>query len=182
MRAPRRHQMTARTVLRLVLALVALVLAAGLMPAAAQVASNDEPDGSPRAGADPADQPAPSSLTRVAQRGRPSDVEDDRVNHGRAPIAEAVRGTAKKVLPSEVLNEQSQRGGCVKGYGQPGQCLPTQPPVQRGHGGHGSPAVPARWTCTDVRLLFKDGLQVDRADRLRLDSNRDGVACGPQDA
>lgn len=177
------HRHTATTVIRLLLAAVALVLAASLVPAAAQVASPDAPDGSPRAGADPADQPHPSSLTRVAQRGRPSDVEDDRVNTGKAPLAKDVRGTARKVLPSEVLDEESRRGGCVKGYGQPGQCLPKQPPAQRAeHAGHGAPAALRKWTCTDVRLLFKDGLQVDRADRLRLDSNKDGVACGPQDA
>ncbi len=83
-------------------------------------------------------------------------------------------------------------GGCVLGYGKGLNCLPTVPPGEIAHAQHaGSVAdLSARWTCSQVWLLFPDGLEVNRAkdgvgsegvDPLGLDSNRDGVACGEGD-
>ena len=60
--------------------------------------------------------------------------------------------------------------GCLIDYGKPGaQCLPA-----RARGG-------AAVTCAYVVSLFPKGIAVSGRDRLGLDSNRDGIACGPGD-
>lgn len=68
---------------------------------------------------------------------------------------------------------KGQGNGCHRGYGEPGQCLPLHPAGSRGK--------PHAWTCAEVRELFPTGLVVTR-DRLRLDSDGDGRACGRGDA
>jgi hypothetical protein len=39
------------------------------------------------------------------------------------------------------------------------------------------------WDCSEVRTLFPKGITLERgsADPLRLDTNKDGVACGTGD-
>jgi hypothetical protein len=67
-------------------------------------------------------------------------------------------------------------GGCVTGYGDPGQCLPVVPPSHAAHGMVGT------WTCRETRTIFVKGIKVDPGkDTLKLDSNKDGVACGEGD-
>lgn len=71
-------------------------------------------------------------------------------------------------------------GGCVIGYGDPGQCLPVVPPSHAAHAAHG---MDVTWTCGEMRTIFVEGIAVERGkDSLTLDSNKDGVACGEGDA
>jgi hypothetical protein len=71
-------------------------------------------------------------------------------------------------------------GGCVVGYGAPGQCLLVVPPSHAVHAAHG---MDVPWTCQEMRTIFVKGIKVQRGkDSLQLDSNKDGVACGEGDA
>ncbi|MDQ0118034.1 hypothetical protein J2T22_001211 [Pseudarthrobacter defluvii] len=71
-------------------------------------------------------------------------------------------------------------GGCVVGYGNPGQCLPVVPPSHAAHADHG---MDMAWTCGELRTIFVNGIKVQPGkDSLKLDSNKDGVACGAGDA
>lgn len=71
---------------------------------------------------------------------------------------------------------RGQGNGCMKGYGKPGQCLPLQSPAQLA-----MPEMDHPWTCPEVRELFEGGIEVWDRDPLGLDTNGDGVACGPGD-
>jgi hypothetical protein len=93
--------------------------------------------------------------------------------------------------PEELIGS-GPTGGCVLGYGEGDDCLPTVPPGERAHAGHGGqPAdLAGRWSCSAVWLLYPKGLAVNDADAgvgpegvdpLGLDSNGDGVACGKGD-
>jgi hypothetical protein len=77
-------------------------------------------------------------------------------------------------------------GGCVLGYGENGQCLTVVPPSHAEHPDHHDGTdISTFWTCSEVTQYFADGIVVNGAaknvDRLGLDSNNDGVACGPGD-
>lgn len=124
--------------------------------------------GAPRAGVDPARQKQSSLAAAAAQpvgTGRRAGVPARGVRQGTI-----VRLPAEKVL-GDPRRTGVISGGCVLGYGTAGaQCLPARGP--------GNTAL----TCAYVVTLFPVGIQVTGVDRLRLDSNRDGVACGPRDA
>ena len=98
-------------------------------------------------------------------------------------VAKAIKGDKeKKVKPEDVFKtNSSKRGGCIPFYSLGGQCLPTVPPSQAEHvaAGHMKP----KWECSEVRTLFAQGITLERgsADPLRLDTNKDGVACGTGD-
>lgn len=94
------------------------------------------------------------------------------------------------VDPAAVLSDASQSlGGCLPQYGSAGQCLPVVPPSLSQHlkemkdAGLDPSSMPHTWTCTEVRAYFKNGLAVRQAhiDPQRLDTNHDGLACGPTD-
>jgi len=74
------------------------------------------------------------------------------------------------------LAGNGQGNGCVKNYGQPGQCLPLLSPAQQA-----MPNMDHPWTCAEVRTLFPEGIAVRGKDSLRLDTNSDRIACGPGD-
>lgn len=98
-------------------------------------------------------------------------------------VAKKVKGTKdKKVKPEDVFKtNSSKRGGCVPHYSLGGQCLPTVPPSQAEHvaAGHMKP----KWECPEVRTMFPQGITLERgsADPLKLDTNKDAVACGTGD-
>jgi hypothetical protein len=89
-------------------------------------------------------------------------------------------GKVKMHTPAKGLTNLSGKGqgnGCLKNYGQPGQCLPVISPAQQQ-----MPDMTMPWTCADVRLLFPDGLSVHGKDTLNLDSNNNGTLCDAGDA
>lgn len=171
-----------RRVLAPVLALLgvlAVVLAVGTATAQSGAGGGRGPgDGAPRPGADPANQPPPSSLTVTARKAPPSDVDDPGVNTGRTKPAKDVKGKKQRIDPDSVLEESSARGGCTAGYGGGEACLPVVPPSAAQHAGHG---MTVRWTCAEARLTLPRGISVLGDDPLGLDTNRDRVACGPGD-
>jgi hypothetical protein len=125
---------------------------------------------------------APSSdepKTTLAQAGaQPHGIGAGNMPHDHdydpAEQVAAARGTDRGAVAAPRRNTERRLDGCSPFYGKPGQCLPEQPP----HAQHGGTR---RWTCTDVRTLFPQGVVVARADRFQLDTNRDGVACGTGD-
>lgn len=88
---------------------------------------------------------------------------------------------AERVDPTQILPEHGLANGCAVGYGKGVACLPQTPPSHAGHGSDEDMSV--YWTCAEARPLLPEGIVVDAPgeDRLGLDSNGDGVACGPGD-
>jgi hypothetical protein len=105
--------------------------------------------------------------------------EAQAVNDGKRGQATGV--AMRKAPPVDAKKVKGTgNGGCVLGYGKPGQCLPVVPPSHAVHAAHGMEAV---WTCGEIRTIFVDGIPVKQGkDSLKLDSNKDGVACGKGDA
>ncbi|MGZ4659968.1 MAG: hypothetical protein ACXVYB_01675 [Arthrobacter sp.] len=92
--------------------------------------------------------------------------------------------------PSQVLDTASQSlGGCLKEYGDAGQCLPVVPPSLAEHlqqmkdAGLDPASMPHNWTCGEVQVYFPNGITVRQhgVDPQRLDTNGDGRACGAGD-
>lgn len=91
--------------------------------------------------------------------------------------------------PGDVLGATPSLGGCLPEYGDAGQCLPSVPPSLSQHledmkrAGLNPASMPHNWTCGEVRRYFKNGLSVRQTgvDPQSLDSNADGMACGPAD-
>lgn len=105
--------------------------------------------------------------------------EAQAVNNGQRGQARGVKMRKAPKVDVEKL-KGTGNGGCVVGYGNPGQCLPVVPPSHAAHAGHG---MDMAWTCEEVRTIFVKGITVQRGkDSLKLDSNKDGVACGEGDA
>ncbi len=131
-------------------------------PAAPAAPSADEDAaGAPRAGRDPATQEQ-TSLSQAASSQHVTPA---------GPPAGRVVAPRK---PAQVLGDPARTGsfgnGCAVGYGRVDQCLPMRAP-----GG-------ARTTCTYALTIFPHGVPVTGRDPLRLDTDRDGLACGPGDA
>lgn len=121
---------------------------------------------------------APPTLTTLAEAAaQPHGIGQE------SEVAKDVKGSKdKKVKPEDVFKtSSSKRGGCVPFYSLGGQCLPTVPPSQAEHvaAGHMKP----KWECPEVRTMFAQGIELQRgsADPLKLDTNKDGVACGTGD-
>lgn len=80
-------------------------------------------------------------------------------------------------------------GGCLPQYGEDGQCLPAVPPSQSQHlqdmksAGMDPGSMAHDWNCAEVREYFPNGIVVRQVsvDPQKLDSNDDGMACGPAD-
>lgn len=91
------------------------------------------------------------------------------------------------VAPAEVKETGVALGGCRPEYGATGQCLPVIPPSQAEHAaemraaGEDPSSMVYRWTCSDVRSLFPDGIavRVPGVDPDGLDDDGDGRACEP---
>jgi hypothetical protein len=122
--------------------------------------------GAPRTGKDPARQ----RQTRLAAAAS--------APHGSGtwggPPARAVTGGTARRRARRVLADPKATGalasGCALGYGAAGaQCVPARSPGNR------------PLTCTYLVTQFPHGVTVTGPDRLHLDSNRDGVACGHGD-
>jgi hypothetical protein len=91
----------------------------------------------------------------------------------RPRVARGVRGRAKRVRPNRPVPIAEGEDGCDHRYGRSAVCVPWVLP--RSVGGTTS----AR--CAYLRMLGLSALRVHRRDRLHLDSNHDGIACGPHD-
>jgi len=122
----------------------------------------EDANGAPKAGRDPANQ---RQVPLAVAAGRPHVV----AKGPQTPVTgrRAAGTTVKDPATTKVLVS-----GCAVGYGDAGQCLPARAP-----GG-------ARLTCRYVVTMFPHGVRVtgQGKDRLGLDSDRDGTACGPGDA
>lgn len=110
------------------------------------------------------------------------DADAAGVNEGtKQQAAEVTMQPAPRVDPTEVLPAHGLTNGCVAGYGGGTACLPQTPPSHAGHGSGQDMSI--YWTCAEARTLLPDGIAVDAngGDPLGLDSNKDGIACGPGD-
>lgn len=97
----------------------------------------------------------------------------------------------RDVKPQEVLTDAAKGGlgGCLPAYGENGQCLPLIPPSMAKHAqemresGQDPASMEHPWSCAEVRRTFADGIRVRQAgvDPQGLDSDGDGLACGPKD-
>lgn len=123
------------------------------------------------------------SLAQVAGREHPF-ASDRPIRKGPAP---KLRG---KVRPSQALEKGATGfGGCLRQYGENGQCVPQVPPSLANHvrdmkaAGLDPSAMEHRWSCTELRKYFRDGVAVRRTgvDPQKLDTNGDGRACGTGD-
>ncbi|QDG90140.1 hypothetical protein [Pseudarthrobacter sp. NIBRBAC000502770] len=143
----------------------------------------------PRPGpADPAD---PANRQQASLQGA-ADKEHAVVGPGQEapPLAPApvARGP---VTSSQVFQLGAENAaGCLKEYGDNGQCVPAVPPSLAQHlqemtkAGGNPAAMPHQWSCTELRQYFHDGVTVRQAgiDPQKLDSNGDGKACGLGDS
>lgn len=119
---------------------------------------------------------APTSYTSLDQ------AASKPIGIGSRGVVKELRSERPKISPKQVFKDAGvARGGCNVAYGVGGQCLPSVPPSQAEHvaAGHMKP----QWECTQVRVLFKDGIALAKAkaDPQRLDKNKDGTACGKGD-
>jgi hypothetical protein len=130
---------------------------------------------------------AAEPLMQVTSRGSALagvDADAAGVNDGgKTQAADVPLEVAPTVAPQDVLPSIGQASGCVTGYGRGAVCLPQTPPSHAGHGQLGGEDLSVYWTCAEVRSLLPEGIVVDSpsSDRLGLDSNADGTACGNGD-
>lgn len=127
----------------------------------------DTANGEPRSGRDPAGQQQ-TSLAMAASSEHGSGMQTD------TPAAGLKGSNRGAVSPSQVYGDPSKTrindSGCYIDYGIQGQeCLPV------------SIAMDGMVMCSDVRTEFPKGLKVVGKDWLGLDTNHDGIACGPND-
>jgi hypothetical protein len=123
----------------------------------------ENPDGSPKPGRNPALQKQ-TSLAAVASRPNPG-------AGARVQKPAAALPGRKLRRPAPAPTKGAIAGGCATGYGAPGdQCVPLRAPGNQ------------PMTCAYVAKLLPAGIAVTGKDTLRLDTNRDTVACGPGDA
>lgn len=117
---------------------------------------------------------------------------------GRAEVGYAARSgkdpsrnlpKAGTASPGDILGAAPALGGCLAEYGDAGQCLPAVPPSLARHlqemkdAGADPASMPHSWTCDEARKYFPNGLPVRQAgaDPQKLDTDADGIACGPAD-
>ena len=147
-----------------------------LHPAAGAPEADDAPRGR-REGADARPSPTAADVHPANQRqttlvAAASQASGQGVGRPAAGITGDADHTRSPVDPGDVLSPTAARGGCTPGYGNGGQCLPTRPPSADG-------AAPSNtWTCAAVRDIFPTGIATTD-DPLGLDTDGDGMACGP---
>lgn len=138
--------------------------------------------------------PGPSDETHPANRKQTSLVQAAGTEHplkDRSPARQGPPPTLRgKVLPSQVHAPGGNGvGGCLREYGENGQCVPVVPPSMAGHlrdmadAGISPSTMEHRWSCSELRKYFPDGAAVRRkgVDPQRLDTDRDGRACDAGD-
>lgn len=134
--------------------------------------------------------PGTRQETSLAQAASSSEVPVTVDGVPAAPDRAAGLTPRGAIDPGEVLGEgPSTLGGCLPEYGSNGQCLPVIPPSMAEHArdmartGSDPAAMLHRWSCTEVRQLFPDGLPVRQAgvDPQGLDASKDDTACGADD-
>ncbi|BCW79723.1 hypothetical protein NicSoilC5_17420 [Arthrobacter sp. NicSoilC5] len=134
--------------------------------------------------ADPANRPQTSLKEVASKEHAPAGAGPRPAPQGPPPVA---RGP---VLPSQVFERGAQNaGGCLKEYGENGQCVPAVPPSLAQHlqdmrnAGANTAGMEHRWSCTELRHYFQNGVAVRQRgiDPQHLDTNGDGKACGPGD-
>lgn len=134
--------------------------------------------------ADPANRRQTSLQEAATTPHTPAGPEQPSVPHGPAP---KLRGP---VLPSKVFSRGADNlGGCLKEYGENGQCVPVVPPSLAQHlqdmknAGLNAGSMPHTWSCSELRNYFPNGAAVRQRgiDPQHLDINGDGIACGPGD-
>jgi hypothetical protein len=139
----------------------------------------------------------PNSKKPITDAGAPAAPEFDPANQKQTSLLEAAGqantpkpedptlGTGTPRNPNASTGKLSNPGqaGCIPQYGTPGQCLPLVPPSLEEHVGHADPRqLSLLWTCAEVRTLFPDGVALaKKADPLKLDGDKDGIACGQGD-
>lgn len=127
----------------------------------------DTQAGAPQDGRDP----AALKQTSLAAAASKAQGNGTRVT---TPAKKATHDHAHDVMPDDMLMDPKTSGelasGCVTGYGRPGaQCLPAKGPNG------------VKLTCAYVVKIFPHGVTVLGADKLKLDSNGDKLACGAGD-
>lgn len=157
-------------------------------PADAAGSGGAVPTPAPAPGGTAADGGSTAANGRQQSLGEAASQPNGQGLHPEAPNPAPVpRGT---VAPSDVLDTASQSlGGCLKEYGDAGQCLPVVPPSLAEHlkemkaAGLDPASMPHNWTCSEVRIYFPGGLtvRVPGTDPQKLDPNRNGVACDGAD-
>ncbi len=128
----------------------------------------DTASGSPRSGRDPSSQ-AQTDLSAAASAPSGTGLRTDK------PAAGVQGDTNHSATHNHAHTDTSRSGlnaaGCFIDYGIQGeQCLPAHAAESNG-----------TLTCTEVRKHFPEGIKVTGTDRYRLDTNRDGIACGPRE-
>lgn len=153
------------------------VLLAVLIAMALVVTWGISTKGLPSASGDPK-RPVPHHVVKVAD----VDPEAAGVNEGDKEQASGVKmKSIPKIDNKKVMGESGEFGGCTEGYGRGKQCLP---PVSPAAVAMKMTAEEHPWDCGEVAKLFPKGIAVNKkgaADPLRLDYNRDGIACGAGD-
>lgn len=127
----------------------------------------DTAEGKPQPGRDPGSQPQ-SGLVQTASKAQGNGARTD------TPAAGVQGSNRPATKPSDVRKNPKETGvnaaGCYSDYGMGGEeCL------QAFLGADGSV------TCEEVHERFPNGLMVMGTDRLKLDKNGDGTACGAND-
>ncbi len=128
----------------------------------------DTSAGAPRPGRDPAAQKQ-TTLQQAAHQAVGNGTRADKV------AKNLTKDHAKDVTPGQVISNPKTShmlsNGCAVGYGDPGaQCLPAKGPDD------------TQETCMDARQIFPDGVKVTGTDWLKLDTDKNGVACDAGDA
>jgi hypothetical protein len=86
------------------------------------------------------------------------------------PFARKLTGARRAPKPSRTtVKIEEGYDGCDHAYGDRGQCVPWRFPAR------------ARSGCAWLKAHGFAALAVHGRDRHRLDANRDGIACGPDD-
>lgn len=160
------------------------------------------PDGKPRPNPTAGEAALPANGTKSAEKGLGNSPETSLEEAASAEVGLAAglkpdapdnssnliqRGP---ISPADVLaNANVSLGGCLPQYGAAGQCLPAVPPSQSHHlkdmkdAGLDPSSMKHTWACAEVREYFKTGISVRQAnvDPQKLDANKDGIGCGPDD-
>jgi hypothetical protein len=150
-----------------VAAIVAAVITVAVVLLGISMSSQGAPSADDGAVTEPIAKPHATVKPDVAKEmnGKTSKVTmADKVHmHKPAPVPKSLIGNG-------------QGNGCLKNYGEPGQCLPETSLAQQS-----MPDMDMPWTCADVRELFPHGISVHGTDTLGLDSNKDHTMCDPGD-
>lgn len=117
--------------------------------------------------------------TSVAVATVAPDVAKEMNGGGKVTMAEGIEMHPATKVDSQRLIGHGNGAGCVKGYGDPGQCVPVVSPSAQEMGD--MPGMNHSWTCAELRTLFPEGVRV-KNDSLGLDSNSNGVACDAADS